>query len=332
MFEFAAPGWLFLLPLTPIAGWIAARRTRAAEDRAGALLHPQAGLLAELREEDGERVRWIPWLWLLGCTLLLLALARPQWLDTRTPGLAPGHNVVFAIDVSGSMRALDYSIDGRPASRLDLLKLALQRFLDRAHGVRVGALVFADDALTLLPLTTDLALAKQLIAEIDNSLAGEKTALGDAIALGVRRVQATDDKVRVLVLLSDGSATGGLVTPDAAAALARQAGVRLYTVGFGHRGQVAFPGSPVDAPMSAELPPDEDLLKRLAAATGGAYFKADDADGLAGVLDGIERNEQARIPVARRAAVSEWYWLPAAAALLLLFVMEARRRRAGVAA
>jgi Ca-activated chloride channel family protein len=84
--------------------------------------------------------------------------------------------------------------------------------------------------------------------------------------------------------------------------------------------------------MSAELPPDEDLLKRLAAATGGAYFKADDADGLAGVLDGIERNEQARIPVARRAAVSEWYWLPAAAALLLLFVMEARRRRAGIAA
>jgi Ca-activated chloride channel family protein len=334
MFEFATPGWLLLIPLAPLAWWLGRqRRPRAPEaDRAGALLHPQAALLAELQDKGRARARHVPWPWLLGCTLLLLALARPQWLDTRAPGLEPGHNVVFAIDVSGSMRALDYTIDDRPASRLDLLKLALQRFLDRARDVRVGAIVFADDALTLLPLTADLTLAKQVIAEVDNSLAGERTALGDAIALGVRRVQATDDKVRVLVLLSDGSATGGLVTPDTAAVLARQAGVRLYAVGFGRGGKVAFPGSPVDAPVSAELPPDEDLLKRLAAATGGAYFKAADADGLAGVLDEIERTEQARIPAARRAAIREWYWLPAAAALLLLFMMEIYRRREGIPA
>jgi len=329
MFEFAAPLWLLLLPLAPLAGWFARRRPR---DRTGALLHPQAQLLAELQGGRRNGAHWIPWLWLLGCTLLLLALARPQWLDTRAAGLEPGHNVVFAIDVSGSMRARDYVIDGRPASRLDALKRALQQFLARAHGVRVGAIVFADDAMTLLPLTADLALAQQLVAEIDNSLAGEKTALGDAIALGVKRVQAVDDPVRVLVLLTDGSATSGLVTPEGAAMLARQAGVRLYTVGFGRSGKVAFPGSPVEAPVSAELPPDETRLQRLAAATGGAYFKAADTEALSGVLSEIQRMEQTRIPAARRAAIHEWYWLPAAAALLVLLLAETRQRRTGVPA
>lgn len=325
MFEFAAPLWLLLLPLAPLAWWRAGRRT---EERAGALLHPQAELLAELQgaRRGGRRA---PWPWLLGCTLLLLALARPQWLDARAPGLEPGHNVMFAIDVSGSMRALDYVIDGRPASRLDALKGALQRFLAQAHGVRVGAIVFADDALTLLPLTADLTLARELIDEIDNSLAGEQTALGDAIALGVTRVQAVDDPVRVLVLLTDGSATAGMITPDAGAMLAREAGVRLYTVAFGRAGKVAFPGSPVEAPLSAALPPDEGQLQRLAAATGGVYFKADDAAALAGVLAEIERLEQTRIPATRRAAVHEWYWLPAAVALAVLLLAEARRRRDG---
>lgn len=329
MFEFAAPLWLVLLPLAPLAWRLARRR---APDRTGALLHPQAELLAELQGGGRGGERWMPRLWLLCCTLLLLALARPQWLDTRAPGLEPGHNVMFAIDVSGSMRALDYAIDGRPASRLDLLKDALRRFLDQAHGMRVGALVFADDAMTLLPLTADLALANQLIAEIDNSLAGETTALGDAIALGVSRVQAVDDPVRVLVLLTDGSATGGAITPDAAAILARQAGVRLHAVGFGRSGKVAYPGSPVDAPASAELPPDEPLLKRLTAATGGVYFRAADAESLSGILAEIQRMEQTRIPVARRAAVHEWYWLPAVAALAVLLLAEARRRRDGVPA
>jgi Ca-activated chloride channel family protein len=239
---------------------------------------------------------------------------------------------MFAIDVSGSMRALDYVIDGRRASRLDALKRALREFLAQARGVRVGAIVFADDALTVLPLTADLVLAQQLVAEIDHSLAGEKTALGDAIALGIRRVQAVDDPVRVLVLLTDGSATGGVITPDAAATLARQAGVRLYTVGFGRAGKVAFPGSPVEAPVSAELPPDEGQLRRLAAATGGAYFQAAEAEDLAGILAEIDRLEQTRIPAARRAAVHEWYWLPAAAALLVLLFVEARRRRDGIPA
>ncbi len=328
MFEFGAPLWLWLLPLAPLAWWLARRR---AGERTGALLHPQAELLAELQGNNGN-LRRAPWPWLLVCTLLLLALARPQAIDAHVPELEPGHNIMFAVDVSGSMRALDYGIDGRPASRLDALKDALRRFLEQARGVRVGAVVFADDALTLLPLTSDLTLARLLVAEIDNGLAGEKTALGDAIALGVKRLQAVDDPARVLVLLTDGSATGGLITPEAAAVTARAAGVRLYTVGFGRAGKVAFPGSPVEAPISTELPPDEDQLRRLAAATGGVYFKAADGESLSAVLAEIERLEQARIPAPRRGDAEEWYWLPVAAALAVLLFAEARRRRAGVTA
>ncbi|MCC6209340.1 MAG: VWA domain-containing protein [Gammaproteobacteria bacterium] len=329
MFEFGAPLWLWLLPLAPLAWWLT--RRRRVRDRAGALMHPQTELLAELQGENA-RLRQAPWPWLLACTLLLLALARPQAIDTRGPGLEPGHNVMFAIDVSGSMRALDYIIDGQPASRLDAIKDALRRFLAQARDVRVGAVVFADDALTLLPLTSDLALARQLVDEINNGLAGEKTALGDAIALGVKRLQAVDDPVRVLVLLTDGSASGGMITPETAAVAAHAAGVRLYTVGFGRTGKVAFPGSPVEAPISTELPPDEDQLRRLAAATGGIYFQATDVEALSGVLAEIELLEQARIPAPRGGDAHEWYWLPVAAALAALLFAEARRRRTGVSA
>lgn len=323
--EFAAPLWLLLLPLPAVIWWFGSRRN-SARDRAGALIHPMAALIGRLQ---GERPKTgpVPWLWLIGCGLLVVALARPQWVDADPAAGAPGHNMLFAIDVSGSMRILDYRVDGQAVSRLDMLKSSLIRFLEQATRLRVGIVVFADDVMTFMPLTGDLALAAEMVGEIDNSLAGERTALGDAMALSLRRMQAVTDPgaSRVLVLMTDGVPTAGTIDPEAAAGLARAAGIRIYTVGLGTETPAPFPLGPVGGQTIADIPLDENLLRELAAVTDGAYFRIEESADLLQALDHIDSLERSRIP-AGPVVVREAYWLPALAGLALLVVADRRRR------
>jgi Ca-activated chloride channel family protein len=253
-------------------------------------------------------------------------MARPQWL-ARGADTEPRRNVVFAIDVSGSMRALDYQADGRRISRLDMVRRALKRFLGQARDLRVALVVFADGALPFMPLTSDLPLAAAMTDEIDHSLAGERTALGDALAQSIRRMQSIEGKrgSRALVLMTDGIGTAGAVPPEAAAALAREQGIRIYTVGIGSEGKVPFPLTSTQDLMYTELPLGEELLRRIAADTGGAYFRireAADMDGVLGRIDALERSEA---PAAING--EDWYWLPAVTGLVLLLLSE--RRAAG---
>jgi Ca-activated chloride channel family protein len=321
--EFATPGWLFLLP-APLVWWLTSHVLARRERNQSALLHPLARLLGELQRE--ERGREVPWLWLIGCMLIVVAMARPQWLGRGTED-EPRRNIVFAVDISGSMRALDYEIDGRRISRLDMVKRALKRFLERAEDLRVGLVVFADDALSFMPLTRDLKLASDLVDEIDHGFAGERTALGDAIALSVKRMQAVEgrDASRALIVMSDGIDTSGAVSPEAAAELAREARVRIYTVGVGTAGRVPFPLTSADDLTYTELPLDEASLQNLAAKTGGTYFhilRTEDMDRVLARIDDIEKTQG---PAPARG--EEWYWLPAVAGLLALILAELRRRR-----
>ncbi len=322
MFEFAAPLWLLLLPLPAVAWWIG-RRWAADSARGGALIHPLAELLGRLQEPSHKP--GTPWYWLLGCALLIAALARPQWLEHDPSDGAPGHNMIFTIDVSGSMRILDYAVDGAAVSRLDMLKRELAGFLAQAPRLRAGVVVFADDVMTWVPLTTDLALAAQMIAEIDNSLAGERTALGDAMALSIRRMQAVTeaDASRVLVLLTDGVPTAGSIDPESAAELARSAGIRIYSIGLGSDTPAPFPLGRSGEQTIADIPLDEALLRNLAARTDGEYYRIVEASDLLQVLNDIEKLEQSRLPA--RAEIREWYWLPALAGLALLVLADRRR-------
>lgn len=329
MIGFGDPAWLLLLPVPAAVWWYRSRA--AARRQASGFLHSQAGLLASLDTRAAGRSR-VPWLWLLGCTLIVLAMARPQWWDFNDPSVEPAHNVMVAVDVSGSMRAQDYVIGGQAVSRLEMLKRALHGFLDHARSMRVGLVVFGDDAMGFMPLTADLRVAGALLDEIDNSLAGERTALGDAIALAVQRIRSAgppgstgSDAARVLLLLTDGAHTAGTIDPQSATTLARRHGVRVYTVGIGSDDRVPFPRGPMNQPAYTELPLNESLLRDIAAGTGGAYYRVRQAQDMRGILDEIERLEKARFERQRYAAVTEWYWLPAVAALALLVAAERRR-------
>lgn len=321
MFEFGAPAWLILLPL-PLLAW--RFRRRQSED---VLIHPLTALIGTLHG-SGKRSIMTHALWLAGCALLIVAMAQPRWLDSSAATLQPGHNIVFAIDVSGSMRALDYTVDDRRISRLDMVKQSLQRFLHRSGELRAAIIVFADEAFTLLPLTHDLALAAEMSAEIDNSLAGERTAIGSAVALAVERLERTPGEARILVLLSDGTDTGGAVRPDDAAELARARGVRIHTVVFGRTGSVPFPLGNGEV-VYRELPPDSALLESLAQRTGGDHFSVREASDMDAILERIHAMEKTRIPVPAQAR--PWYWLPATLGLLCLFQAEYGRRREATA-
>jgi Ca-activated chloride channel family protein len=318
MLSMATPLWLLALPLPWLAWWLG-RRRRAASRGASALYHPQAELLARLSRETRGR---LPWLWLLGCSLLLLALTRPQWLDDEHQG----RNFLLAIDISSSMKAQDFFVDGRAVNRLDAVKYVARNFIEQRRGDRIGLLVFADDAYTLVPLSGDLGLVRHQLDQIDQGMAGQKTALGQAIALGVKRLERQDAHSRNLILLSDGSNTAGDIHPLNALQIAKLKGVKIYTIGVGNPGKVLFQRGPVEQPDYVAVPLDEKLLKQLATETGGHYYNAGNTEALEQIMADIEQQET--VPLRQTGSPPvEWYLAPLLAGLLLLGLARWRSNR-----
>lgn len=321
MFEFASLVWLLALPL-PVVLWRWWRRRPPR--RQPALFHPHAELLAQLAAELPTRARRLPWLWMTGCMLLILALARPQWI-TLHPDDYPGRDLMFAIDVSGSMRAKDFVIDRQPASRLALVKDTVDKLLAQRKGDRAGLIIFGDDAYTLTPVTHDLALVRTILQDdIHNGIAGEKTALGDAVALAVKRLRDRPPQSRILFLFTDGTNTAGRFSPADALALAIQYKVRIYPVGIGRSGKVAYPGGESGETIAAELPLDEDLLRRLAQESGGHYYRVRHSEDLGPILADIEKLETVDIHLDKIGEHADWYWLPLLLGLALLFLAQRR--------
>ncbi len=254
--------------------------------------------------------------------LLIIALSRPQWLHNDSKG--QGRDFMLAVDLSGSMRALDYSADNIEISRLEMLKRAVSEFLDNRHGDRAGLIVFADDAFTMAPITSDLGLIKTLVQQLRNGIAGEKTALGTAIMLAVKRLQDHKHPSRTLILFTDGSNTAGTIQAIDAALLAKKHNIKIYTVGIGSHGEVPFPRGPVEPQEMAKLPPDEATLKAIAAATGGHYYHAANIQEMQNIIDTIERLET--LPVDQNPLIKryELYTFPLMAAMVLLLVLWVR--------
>lgn len=323
MFTFASWIWLLALPAPLLLYRL---RRRGPPRGQAALFHPQAALLAQLAAELPAPARRWPWLWLAGCALLILALARPQWV-TLHPDDYPGRDLMFAIDVSGSMRAEDFMIGNRPTSRLDLVKDTVDKLLAQRTGDRAGLIVFADDAFTLTPVTADLDLLRALLRDVRNGIAGERTALGDAVALAVKRLRERPPQSRVLFLFTDGANTAGRLPPTEALALAKRYHVRIYTIGIGRTGKVAYPGGEGGRTVAAELPLDEDLLRRLAEESGGRYYRVRRSDDLGPILADIEQLEKVSIHLDRIGEHADWYWLPLVLGLALLLLAQRRGPR-----
>lgn len=325
---FAWPWLLLALPLPLLVRWL----LPAARDAAGAALRvPFGRRLDRIAGAVGPgTVRGMPALAWLAWALLCLAAARPQTLGELVQPPQQGRDLMLAVDLSGSMSEEDMALGGRAVDRLTAAKAVLADFLERRAGDRVGLIVFGQRAFVLAPLTLDRDTVRQQLQDSVVGLAGRETALGDAIALAVKRLRTQPASQRVLILLTDGVNTAGVLEPEKAAELARDAGVRIHTIAFGGYGAgLNVFGVPIRMPGGDEMT-DEAGLKRIADLTGGRAFRARDIDELAGIYAEIDRLEPVERPGERlRPRIERYAWpLGAACALALLAAAWPRRRRA----
>lgn len=328
---FAWPWLLLALPLPLLARWLLpVRRSVSAALKVpfGHRLDPLARAPGGLGAGGGQWLYWLAW------ALLCVAAARPQVLGEAVQPPQAGRELMLVLDLSGSMSEPDMQLGGRPVDRLTAAKAVLADFLDRRAGDRVGLLVFGRRAYALTPLTADRESVRQQLADSVVGLAGQETAIGDALGLAVKRLGGPANspgtpRERVVILLTDGVNTAGLLDPLKAAELASDAGIRVYTVAFGGEGALSLFGFQMPMPGAGDEI-DEETLGRIADTTGGKFFRARDTAQLAGIYAEIDRLEPVERPgQAMRPKIERYAWpLGAAFAFGLLAFAAPRRGRA----
>ncbi len=349
-FRFQDPLWLVLLaPLAALA-WRLGRR------RADAVTYSSVELLKTLPTTAAQQVRReLPWLGRLGLAMLIVALARPQLGREEHRVQAEGIAIEMCIDRSGSMQTKDFELDGRPASRLDVVKKTFRQFVDGGGGLRgrpddmIGLIDFGGYVEVKCPLTLDHGALDQMldtvkIAEpivdaagriVNPKLAQEdqSTAIGDALATSVDRLKPIKAKSKIIILLSDGASNSGILQPDEAAELAKTFGIKIYTIGIGTTGvapvEATDPfGRTVMVPHELEF--DEAAMRRIAETTGGQYFSAQDTASLANIYAEIDKLEktvsEGRVYTSYR-ELFEYALLPGLALMLLQVVLVSTRFR-----
>jgi Ca-activated chloride channel family protein len=273
----------------------------------------------KLSQQPGQwriRLPWLKWLSLLAWCLAVFAASRPQWIGEAVNINISGRDLMMAVDLSDSMRTADFEINGQTVDRLSAAKSVATEFIENRRGDRLGLILFGSKAYLQAPLTFDTQTINQLLLESAIGLAGERTAIGDAIGLTLKRLEDSPQASQVLILMTDGANTAGEVTPIKAAQLAAQRGLKIYTIGIGAdemEVRTLF-GTRTTNP-SAQL--DEKALRGIAELTGGRYFRARDIDELAEIyalldeLEPLDKEQQSFRPIN-----ALFYW-PLAIALLI---------------
>jgi Ca-activated chloride channel family protein len=293
MFDFHSPYWLILIPvLIPLLIWhyaVWGRRLRAP------IRYSDVARLKAVHRGAGVYLRHLPFaLRLLAITLVLLALARPRSMTIYEPTYTEGVDIVIALDVSGSMLAID--LDQRnEVNRLEVSKDVISRFVDGRINDRLGLVIFASSAFTQCPMTVDYPILHQFLEQLDIGVIDENsTAIGNALANAVNRLKNSRAKSKVIVLLTDGENNAGEIDPLTAAEIAKTFGIRVYTIGAGAEGQALIPVKTVFGPryQRVKVRIDEKTLNEIARITSGRYFRAKDKGGLENIFDEIDRLEK----------------------------------------
>lgn len=319
--QFQAP-WLLLLAPLPLLLTLLSRRLELLQPT---LAIPRAALARDVPRTLRARFRFLPqWLATAALTLIIIALARPQKGLGRDQLTTEGVDIVVALDVSGSMAAQDF----QPDNRLAVAKSVVADFIRRRTRDRVGLVIFAGRAITQSPATTDQALLLRQLEDVALDRLPDGTAIGSGLATALSRLSKSESKTKVVVLVTDGANNSGEIDPDTATDIARAMEVRIYTVGVGKggiapipvRAQDPFTGRIVSRTVNMEVPIDEDLLKRIAERTGGAFFSATNESSFRDIFSRIDALETSRLKSISFRRFQELFppFLNAAVALLVL--------------
>jgi len=323
MWSLAWPWVLLALPLPLIFRYLLPEAKGLSE---AGLRVPSIESFSTLKDRSGaeQLLNWRFWIAVIAWMLLVLAAARPERIGEELDVPVAGRNLMLAVDLSGSMDQKDFELAGRRVDRLTATKAVASDFIERREGDRIGLILFGERAYLQVPLTLDRETVNILLMEAFIGLAGEKTAIGDAITLAVRRVheQKKDDGEQVLVLLTDGANTAGEVQPLKAAQLAQQVGLRIYTIGIGaEQLEVSsLIGGRRRINPSADL--DEDTLTQIAQLTGGVYFRATDTASLQDIYKLVDELEPVEEPESGFRPVKSYYFYPLGLAVLLVTLMS----------
>ncbi len=319
MWSLAWPWMLLALPLPILVRWLLAPAPVAQD--AGLRVPSFQGFSVLADRSDGERLmNWRVWCAALAWILLVVASARPEFIGDELDVPVSGRNLMLAVDLSGSMDAKDFELAGRRVDRLTATKAVASDFISRREGDRIGLILFGERAYLQVPLTLDRETVRALLLEAFIGLAGEKTAIGDAITLAVKRIhsQGAEGDEQILVLLTDGANTAGQIDPLKAAELAEQIGLRVYTIGIGAEQMVvsSITGGVRRVNPSADL--DEETLTKIAELTGGRYFRARDTAALQDIYRLLDEMEPVAEPEAGFRPITSLYYWPLGGALALV--------------
>ena len=315
--RFANPLLLWLLAALPLLALLRGRIGRTA-----ALLYPSADLVRSIgRGVTANAGSARTTLRLLALALFIVALARPQQGLGTAEVETSGIDIVLAIDVSGSMRALDFELDGKRADRLEVVKSVVRRFVDARGDDRIGMIGFAGRPYLVSPLTLDHDWLAQNLERVRIGLIEDGTAVGSAIAASVNRLREQKAKSKVVILLTDGVNNAGKVEPLTAAEAARALGIKVYTIAAGTQGEAPMPVTDRfgnERVVMAPVEVDEKTLRAVAERTGAAFFRATDTKTLEGIYAQIDQLERTAETVKRYEEYRELYNWPLLLGLLVL--------------
>ncbi len=295
---FAQPWALLLLLALPLLAWL-----RGKAGSAPAVVFSSLQPLRSLGKIRKSRAGAILLTGLmLGLTLLILALARPQQGKVISQVQASGIDIMLSLDMSSSMLAEDFTIGDQRANRVDAVKQVTQKFIEGRPNDRIGIIAFAGRPYLVSPLTLDHDWLLQNLERVRPGLAEDGTAIGSGIASGINRLKEKESKSKILVLLTDGVSNAGKVSPITAAEAAKALGIKVYTIGAGTRGKAPIPmrdpfGRTVYRYIDADV--DEPTLKKIAAITNGEFYRATDSKSLDEIFAQIDKLEKSKVELNR---------------------------------
>ena len=316
-FEFANPGFLFLLAVIPILIWNQYRKRR--QER---LPNMEVSYILHLGKVNNIKImvyNLLPFLKWGAFALFVIALSRPRYMLKEEQVITESIDIMLALDLSSSMLARDFNPD-----RLEVCKKLAAEFVDKRAQDRIGLVVFSGESFTQCPLTTDHQIVKRFLYDLKCGFLSEGTAIGMGLATAVNRLQESDAQSRIVILLTDGDNNTGYIQPLTAAEMAAELDIKVYTIGVGTRGMALTPqGKRSDGTYVfdyAQVMINEGLLKEISDVSGGQYFRAISEDKLESIYDEIDQLEKTKREVTSFTRYSDDFYRFLILGLILLTI------------
>ncbi|MBM2813599.1 MAG: hypothetical protein HW421_361 [Ignavibacteria bacterium] len=313
---FANPGYFLLLFIIPLMiVWYVYRRKK---QNPSLQISTWDGLKYS---KSSARLRFRHLLFILrtiAVALIIVALARPQSSSSRKSVTTEGIDIILALDVSTSMLAEDFK-----PNRIEAAKKTALNFIENRIDDRLGLVIFSGESFTQCPITIDHDVLKNLFKDIKSGMIMDGTAIGMGLATATNRLKDSKGKSKVIILLTDGINNTGFIAPVTAAEIAKTFGIRVYTIGVGTHGVAPYPFKTPFGIQYQNIPVqiDEDVLKKIAATTGGKYFRATGNKALENIYGEIDKLEKTRIDVAHFTRYTEMFF-PFILIAALAFILE----------